>query len=126
MLHPIFSVVLGRPELIADHVTNYAALARQEAQQTTRTLLARLIAGVLAAASTMLALGLTGMAVMLGVLHQDFHWVLVIVPGVAVVIALVAAYVAARPAGHDNFAELRAQFDADLRALHAVGEHRGQ
>ncbi|AGU51343.1 hypothetical protein VAPA_1c42670 [Variovorax paradoxus B4] len=121
MLHPIFSTVLGHPELIADHAANYAALIRQEASEAGRGLVARIVAGVLAAASAMLALGLIGVAVLLGVLQGSFHWVLVVVPGVALVIAAICAWMAARPFPGYGFDDLRAQVDADLRALHEAG-----
>ena len=126
MLHPIFSTVLGHPELIAEHVANYAALVRQETAQAGRGLVARLVAGVLAAASAMLALGLIGVAVLLGVLHGSFHWVLVIVPGVAVLIAAFCAWYAMRPNPGYGFDDLRTQLDADLQALHNAGAHHGQ
>ncbi|MFH0130370.1 hypothetical protein ACGLHS_09165 [Variovorax sp. VaC1] len=126
MLHPIFSTVLGHPELVAEHVANYAALVKQETAQAGRGLAARLVAGVLAAASAMLALGLIGVAVLLGVLHGSFHWVLVIVPGVAVLIAAACTWYATRPnPGHD-FEDLRAQLDADLQALRNAGAHHGR
>lgn len=121
MLHPIFSTVLGHPELVADHLANYAALVRQETAQAGRGIVARVVAGVLAAASAMMALGLIGVAVLLGVLHGTFHWVLVIVPGVAVLIAVVCGWYAARPSPGHGFDDLRAQLDADLQALHAAG-----
>lgn len=123
MLHPIFSTVLRHPELIAEHASNYAALLRLETAEASRGLIARLIAGVLAAVSAMLALGLTGTAVMLGVL-QGFHWALIAVPGVSAVIALIAGYVAARPIAFHGFDELRSQVDADVHALRAAGESR--
>ncbi|QNK69046.1 phage holin family protein [Variovorax sp. PAMC26660] len=126
MLHPIFSTVLGHPELIAEHVANYAALVRQETAQAGRGLVARLVAGVLAAASAMLALGLIGVAVLLGVLHGSFHWVLVIVPGVAVLIAAFCAWYAMHPNPGYGFDDLRTQLDADLQALHNAGAHHGQ
>src|SRR5688572_15074057 len=97
MLHPIFSTVLGHPGLIADHLANYAALVRQESAEAGRGLMARLIAGVLAVATAVLALGLIGVAVLLGVLHGSFHWVLVAVPAVAVVIAAICTWIATRP-----------------------------
>jgi hypothetical protein len=125
MFHPIFSTVLRHPELIAEHASNYAALLRLETAEASKGLIARLIAGVLAAVSAMLALGLTGTAVMLGVLQSNFHWVLVAVPGVAAVIALIAGYVAARPMAFHGFDELRSQVDADVHALRAAGESRG-
>ena len=126
MLHPIFSTVLGHPELIADHLANYAALLREEAGQAGRGVMARLIAGVLAVVSGMLALGLIGIAAMLGVLHGSFQWVLVIVPGVAVLVAAISAYIAMRPAAFHGFEDLRAQVDADVRALHLAGERNGR
>lgn len=126
MLHPIYSTVLGHPELIADHLSNYAALLREEAGEASRGMLTRLIAGVLAVVSAMLALGLIGMAVMLGVLHGSFHWILVIVPGVAVVVAAVSGYLSTRPATFHGFDDLRAQLEADVRALHLAGERHGR
>lgn len=126
MLHPIFSTVLGHPELVAEHLANYAALVRQETAQAGRGLVARIVAGVLAAASAMLALGLIGVAVLLGVLHGSFHWVLVIVPGVAVLIAAFCAWYATRPSPSHGFDDLRSQLEADLQALHNAGAHHGQ
>jgi uncharacterized membrane protein len=125
MLHPIFSTVLGHPELIADHIANYGALVRQETHEASRSLLARMVAGILAAVSAMLALGLIGVAVMLGTLHGSFHWVLAVVPGIALLIALVSAYVASRPQELHAFADLREQINADVRALHVAGERHG-
>lgn len=122
MLHPIYSTVLGHPELIADHLANYGALLRQETKEASRDLIARTVAGVLAAVSAMLALGLIGVAIMLGFLQGTFHWVLAVVPGVAVLIALILAGIAMRPREFHAFSDLRTQLDADLHALHLVGE----
>ncbi|MGO4393844.1 hypothetical protein AB4Z46_21025 [Variovorax sp. M-6] len=126
MLHPIVSTALGHPELIAEHLANYGALVRQETQEASRSLVARMAAGVLAAVSAMLALGLIGVAVMLGTLYGSFHWVLAAVPGVAVLIAVVLALVAARPPPFHAFADLQAQLDADVQALRTAGEHHGR
>jgi hypothetical protein len=109
MLHPIFSTVLGHPELIAEHAANYAALVRQEASEAGRGIVTRIVAGVLAAASAMLALGLIGVAV------------LVAVPGAALVIAGICAWLAARPFPAYGFDDLREQVHADLTALHEAG-----
>ncbi len=126
MLHPIFSTVLGHPELIADHLANYAALLKEETAAAGRGVVQRLIASVLAIVSTLLALGLIGIAVMLGVLHGSFNWVLVIVPAVAVVIAAISGYIAARPAAFHPFNDLREQLDADVVALRTAGERHGR
>ena len=126
MLHPIFSTVLGHPELVADHIANYAALLKEETAAAGRGVFQRIIASVLAIVSALLALGLIGIAVMLGVLHGSFNWVLVIVPGVAVFVAAISAYLAARPSALHPFDDFREQLDADMSALHAAGERRGR
>ena len=116
MLHPIYGTVLGHPELVGDHLANYGALIQEEVSAATRGVVARLIAGVVAAVGAMLALGLVGVAVMMGALH-GFHWALVVVPGVAVVMAAVCAYIASRPSQLHPFTDLRSQVQADLQAL---------
>ncbi|MEB0056120.1 MULTISPECIES: hypothetical protein [unclassified Variovorax] len=126
MLHPIFSTVLGHPELVADHIANYAALLKEETAAAGRGVFHRIIASVLAIVSALLALGLIGIAVMLGVLHGSFNWVLVIVPGVAVFVAAISAYLAARPSALHPFDDFREQLGADMSALHAAGERRGR
>lgn len=120
MLHPIFSTVLGHPELIANHLAGYAALLKEETSQASRSLVTRLVSGALALVSALLAASLSGIAIMLGVLHGSFNWVLVIVPGVAVVLAIVCAMVARRPVQSHAFADLRAQFDADVIAFNSA------
>lgn len=125
MIHPLFTTVLGHPNLIAEHFANYGALVRQEMSDASRGIVSRLIAGVLAVVSAMLALGLVGIAVMLGYLH-GFHWALIVVPGVAVLVALISGYVAARPSAFHPFADLKSQFDADIQALHLAGERRAR
>jgi uncharacterized membrane protein len=126
MLHPIFSTVLGHPELVADHIANYAALLKEETAAAGRGVFQRIIASVLAIVSALLALGLIGIAVMLGVLHGSFNWVLVIVPGVAVFVAAISAYLATRPSALHPFDDFREQLGADMSALHAAGERRGR
>ena len=118
MLHPIFSTVLGHPELVADHIANYAALLKEETAAAGRGVFQRIIASVLAIVSALLALGLIGIAVMLGVLHGSFNWVLVIVPGVAVFVAAISGYLAARPSAFHPFDDFREQLGADMSALH--------
>ena len=126
MLHPIYSTVLGHPELIADHIANYSALIKEEVAQASRGLIARVVAGVLAVVSVLLALGLAGVAVMLGSVNGSFHWALVIVPGVALLIAAVAAYVAMKPLVSHSFADLKAQLSADMHAMHVAGGRNGR
>lgn len=123
MLHPIYGTVLGHPELVGDHLANYGALVKEEISSATRGVVSRLVAAVVAGVSALLALGLIGIALMLGALH-GFHWALVAVPVAAVLIAAIAGFIAARPSQFHPFNDLRAQVDADLNALHAASEAR--
>lgn len=125
MLHPIYSTVLGHPELIADHIANYSALVKEEVASVGRGFVVRIVAGAVAAISAILALAFTGVAVMLGGVNGTFHWVLVVVPGIAFLIAAISAYLVMRPILSNAFSDLRAQLSADMHALHVAGGGRG-
>jgi len=126
MFHPIYTTALRHPELIADHLANYAALAREEAAQASQILLRRLIAGALAVGSALMTLVLAGVAVMLYGANGHFDWLLVLVPAIAALVTLVAAVVAARHSPTHGFDEVRAQFEADMIALQVAGDLDGR
>jgi peptidoglycan/LPS O-acetylase OafA/YrhL len=117
MLHPLFSTIVQRPDLVVDHLSAYAALFHDEASNAGAELIARAVAWLVAVLSAVVFLGLAGTAVMLGVLQNQFHWVLVGVPGVALVILVVATVRARKPFVNERFPELKAQIDSDARAL---------
>ena len=48
MVHPIFSVLITRPELVVDHVAGYAALVQEEASSVGLQVARRAIAGGIA------------------------------------------------------------------------------
>ena len=50
-----------------------------------------------------------------------FHWVLVAVPAVALLLVVVAIFRALKPWQTERFSELKAQIDSDIRALRVVG-----
>src|SRR5688500_14637515 len=113
LVHPIFSVLVSRPELVMDHVAGYAALAQEEASSVGTEVAKRAIAWAACAFSALLFLVLAGVAVMIGAMHEGFHWALVLVPAVPLVLAGVAWNVARQRLPAKAFAELRAQLDAD-------------
>ena len=121
LLHPIFKVLIRRPELVIDHLSGYAALAQQEASTLGAEMLRRAIAWGVAAASFLVFLMLAGVAVMLGVMQGEFNWVLVLAPGVALALALVAMVIARTPLSAQAFVELRGQLEADAEALRMAG-----
>ncbi|AEG94197.1 phage holin family protein [Ramlibacter tataouinensis] len=120
MVHPIFSVLVSKPELVMDHVAGYAALAREEAStvggQVARCAIAWAIAGVCGLVFLILA----GVALMLGAVHE-FSWMLVIVPAALLAAAVAAAMAARKRMPTGAFTELRSQLDADAQALRTLG-----
>ena len=121
MIHPIFKVLVSRPELVVDHLGGYAALVQQEASTIGAELLRRAIAWGVAAVAFIVFLMLAGVAVMLGVTQGEFHWVLVLAPGAALALALVAMIIARMSLPSQPFVELRGQLEADAQALRMAG-----
>lgn len=120
MLHPLFSTLIQRPDLLVEHVSAYGALFHQEATQTGTMLVRRYMAWAIAAICGLVFLLLAGFALMIGTLHNQFHWVLLVVPSSALVLMLVAIVKAKAPFTEASFTELKAQIDSDIQALKAV------
>jgi hypothetical protein len=64
---------------------------------------------------------LAGVAAMLGVMHGEFHWVLVVAPGAPLALAVAAWTVARQRLPSKAFTELKAQLDADAQTLRTLG-----
>ena len=120
MLHPLFSTLIQRPDLLVEHVSAYSSLFHQEATQAGTQLARRFIAWAIAAVFGLAFVLFAGTALMLGTLHNQFHWVLLAVPGTALVLMLVAVAKAKAPVTELRFTELKAQIDSDIQALRAV------
>lgn len=121
MVHPIFSVLISKPELVLEHVAGYAALVRDEASSAGLLVARRAIAWGVTLVALLLFLVLAGVAVMLGAVNDRFHWTLVLVPGIALATAVAAFMVARRPLPEKAFGELKAQIDADAQVLRSIG-----
>jgi hypothetical protein len=121
MVHPIFSVLVTRPELVMDHVAGYAALVQEEASTVGLQVARRAVAWGVAVLGFVVFLLLAGVAVMLGALQGQFHWALVATPGAALLLSLLAFMIARQRLPSKAFTELKAQLDADAQALRAVG-----
>jgi uncharacterized BrkB/YihY/UPF0761 family membrane protein len=122
MLHPLFSTLIQRPDLLVEHLSAYGALFREETSSAGKSLLRRSVAWVLVGVLAMMFMLLTGIAVMLGVMQNQFQWVLVIVPGAVLMMTLIAYFIAGAPAQQDNFTELKAQINSDLEVFIRVNE----
>ena len=120
MVHPIFSVLITRPELVVDHVAGYAALVQEEASTVGVQVARRAAAWAVCAVGVLVFLVLAGVAFMLAA-TSEFHWAYVIVPVVPLAISAIAFLVARKPLPAHAFNELRSQLDADAQALRTMG-----
>ena len=125
MIHPIFMAVLRRPELLATHLANYSRLVKAEVTAVGTSLAVRAISAAIALVALLLALGISAIAVMLGFLHGSFHWILVIVPGVAWLIALIGTGRAMKATSVEQKVDaVKDEVDADFQMLKLVQKVR--
>jgi hypothetical protein len=120
IVHPIFSVLVSRPELVMEHVAGYAALVKEEASTAGADVTRRAAAWAACGLGALLFLLFTGIAAMLGAV-AGFHWALIAVPAVPLLIAAIAFAMARKRTPGMAFAELRAQLEADAQALRTLG-----
>ncbi len=121
MAHPLLSLLIRKPDLVMEHLSGYAALAREEATSVGGEVAKRAAAWAVALVGLLLFLIFAGVGAMLGVMLDRFHWVLVLVPGAALAVAVVAFLLAREKLPHQAFAELRSQIDADAQTLRTLG-----
>ena len=117
MLHPVFSTLIQRPDLVMEHVSAYAALFNQEAKAAGSQVLVRGLAWAMAMVCGTVFLVLTGSALMLGFVQNQFHWILIAVPGTALLLTLIAIFKAKQPLPSEHFPQLKEQLDSDASAL---------
>jgi hypothetical protein len=120
MVHPIFSVLITKPELVMEHVAGYASLMRQEASSVGLEVTKRAIAWGVTLFSLLVFLILAGVAAMLAAVQEQFHWAFLLVPAIALALAVVGFTIARKPLPEKAFTELKAQLDADAQALRAI------
>jgi hypothetical protein len=120
-MHPLLRLVLGRPQLLADHAQAYADLAAAEFSVASLRWRRRALLNAAAACSLGIALVLAGVAVMLwSVLPAaplEARWVLIAVPLCPGLIGLGCVVAARAGSASEAFAGMRAQLLADLALL---------
>jgi hypothetical protein len=121
MVHPIFSLLITKPELVMEHVAGYASLMREEASSVGLEVAKRAVAWGVTLFAALVFLILAGVAAMLAAMQAQFHWAFVLVPLVPLAIAGAAFMVARKRLPEKAFGELKAQLDADAQALRAIG-----
>jgi hypothetical protein len=115
MLHPLFRLALDRPDLLADHVGAYSALAVGCAREAIADWRWRALGWAMVAIGLLLALGLGGVALMLHALLAPAATpaVLWLVPALPALLA-VGGWGLAHRRGAAHGAEFSQQLEADL------------
>jgi hypothetical protein len=121
MVHPIFSLLITKPELVMEHVAGYASLMREEASSVGLEVAKRAVAWGVTLFAALVFLILAGVAAMLAAMQDQFHWAFVVVPLIPLAISVAAFMVARKRLPEKAFGELKAQLDADAQALRAIG-----
>ena len=114
--------VLRRPELLADHLANYVELLKAEGRSLGLSLAVRMTGAAVALVALLLALGLTGVAILIGAMQGVFSWWLVAVPGCAWLLFMVGAVLAMRSPTREMSHDIKNEVTADFRALQLVKE----
>lgn len=125
-MHPLYITMVRRPDLVVDHLSAYAALLTQEASEAGHSLANRALFWAMAVMAGAIGVVLSGTALMLGVLQNQFHWILVAVPGVMVFCAFVALARARQAVFSQHFSNIQSQLLSDAQALRAAADQKVQ
>ena len=125
-MHPFCLTIIRRPDLVVDHLSAYAALLQQEASQVSQTLVNRVLIWCIVIMSAAICVVFSGTALMLGVLNNQFHWILVLVPGSMALCALVAIAWTRQPVLAEHFSNVKSQLLSDAQALRTAAGHKVQ
>lgn len=125
-MHPLFLTIIRRPDLVANHLSAYAALIKQETNQASKALVSCVLVWVIAVLSVAICVLLAGTALMLGVLQNQFHWILVAVPGAMALCALGAFAWAKQSVMSGHFANIKSQLSSDASALRVAAGHEAK
>lgn len=123
-MHPMFLTIIRRPDLAINHISAYASLLAQEANQASHSLVNRVLMWLFVVFSVAICVVLAGVALMLGVLQNQFHWILVAVPGVMAFCALLAFFSAKQAVLTDRFANIKSQLVSDAAALRGAAGNK--
>jgi len=124
MLHPLFTLLIRKPELVVEHLAGYGALVHEEVSDVGVQLATRMAAWGAMVVMASVFVTLTGVAVMLGFAMQTCHWALVVVPAVALLATGGCFLYARTPMPATRFDGLKAQIDADVQAMRIAGERK--
>ncbi|MDN3920651.1 hypothetical protein [Roseateles violae] len=126
MIHPLFTTLATRPQLLVEHLGAYAQLAAAEAGESAALLRRRLTLLAVAALSGLLGLALGGVALLLLAVvpteQMPHGWLLIAVPALPLLLALSCGLQLGRQARTPAFELLRHQLSQDAALLREAGE----
>lgn len=123
-LHPLFRVVLRHPDLIADHLANHLEHVKSQGVEAMRSVVRKMAGAAVALVALLIALNLTGIAVMLAATQASASPALVWVPAVAWLVAAIGGFVAWRENARSEVQEVKNEFRADAQMLALIKEAR--
>lgn len=123
-MHPLLELLLGRPQLLADHALAYGALFTEEMGEARAALQRWALWQAVTLCSLFLAATLAGMALMLWAMlpasPMQTTWLLLVTPMVPLVVAAVCWPLAKKNGTPPLFDLMRAQIRADKAMLLAA------
>lgn len=123
-LHPLFRVALHHPDLIADHLANHIEHAKAQAADAVRSMGLKVAGAAVALVAMLIALNLTGVAVMLAATQTSVPAALWWVPGIAWAVVVIGGLMAWRASVRDEVREVKDEFQADAQMLALIKEAR--
>lgn len=123
-LHPLFRVVLRHPDLIADHLANHLEHVKAQSVEAVRSVVRKMAGAAVAVVALLIALNLTGIAVMLAATQVTTSSALIWVPATAWLIAALGGFVAWRENMRAEVQEVKNEFRADAQMLALIKEAR--
>lgn len=115
MFFLLVKAFLLHPTLLRQHILNYAQWLQVEVRHGLHHLVVALCAWLVCAVALFLASIFAGTAIMLGVMHNQLHWGLIIIPCVPIIGAFMAFLVAySRQKKLKGINRLKQQIQADI------------
>jgi hypothetical protein len=125
-MHPLLLTIIRRPDLLINHMSAYASLLAQETNQASQSLVNRVLIWFLVVFSVAICVVLAGVALMLGILQNQFHWILVVVPGAMALCALCGFACTKKIILTSHFSNIKSQFLDDAAALSAAAGKKNE
>ena len=125
-MHPLCLTILRRPDLVVNHLSAYTALLAKEASDASRTIVNHVLIWIMVVVFGCIGLGLAGIALMLGVLQNQFHWILVAVPGAMMLCSIIALACTKKAVLSGFFSNIKSQFFSDAQAIRVAAGHEAK